>query len=96
VSSKVSLPQLVTILLEPRLNENPIAILFEQDLYTRFLSIGFDRVNIKIKMFLQAQNCSYLKGKIHFTPLKFQEFFNLNPRVLKLAIYSLKFQKVSI
>jgi hypothetical protein len=27
-------------------------------------------------------------GKIHFTPLKFQGFFNFNPKVLKLAIYS--------
>jgi hypothetical protein len=26
-------------------------------------------------------------GKIHFTPLKFQDFFNFNPKISKLAIY---------
>jgi hypothetical protein len=34
-------------------------------------------------------------GKIQFTPLKFQGFFNLNSKVLKLAVYPLKFQKVA-
>jgi hypothetical protein len=26
-------------------------------------------------------------GKIQFTPLKFQELFNLNPKVSKLVVY---------
>jgi hypothetical protein len=33
------------------------------------------------------------KGKIQFTPLKFQRFFNLNSKVLKLAVYSLEVSK---
>jgi hypothetical protein len=28
-----------------------------------------------------------LLGKIQFTPLKFQEFFNLNPKVSKFVVY---------
>jgi hypothetical protein len=36
-----------------------------------------------------------IMGKIHFTPLKFQWVFNLNPKVLKLVVYPLKFQKVA-
>jgi hypothetical protein len=35
-------------------------------------------------------NCDddvYLLGKIQFTPLKFQGFFNLNPKVSKLIVY---------
>jgi hypothetical protein len=32
-------------------------------------------------------------GKIQFTPLKFQGFFNLNSKVLKLAVYPPKVSK---
>jgi hypothetical protein len=32
-------------------------------------------------------------GKIHFTPLKFQGFFNFNYKVSKLAIYTPKVSK---
>jgi hypothetical protein len=35
------------------------------------------------------------KGKIQFTLIKFQGIFNLNPKISKLAIYPLKFQKVA-
>jgi ribonuclease BN (tRNA processing enzyme) len=35
-------------------------------------------------------------GKIQFTPLKFQRFFNLNLKVLKLPVYSPKVSKLAV
>jgi hypothetical protein len=36
---------------------------------------------------------SFSFGKIQFTPLKFQEFFNLNPKISKLAVYLFEVSK---
>jgi hypothetical protein len=45
-------------------------------------------VRIVVKLVPYSLSLSdIIKGKIQFNPLKFQEIFNLNLKVLKLAVY---------
>jgi hypothetical protein len=56
---------------------------------------GFSNYSFLLGKTLKG-NCLLKLGENSLYPSEVSRVFNLNPKVLKLAIYPLKFQKVSI